>query len=320
MSERDERVGEAIRSSLRESVEAALGHMPGEAHAEQQDGQGTEAVHEVRKCFKKVRAALRLARDGLGEEVYRQENACFRDAARPLTEVRDAEVLVETWGELRSRLPEGLEQASLDAVGAALIASHDDVAQHILIENRAFAGVEAIAEGALTRLAGLSIDVDAWRSTRRGLRRVYGSGRRALARARNSATVEDLHEWRKQAKYLWAGCEILAAVWPALAKKPAKRLHELWRLLGDDHDLAVLRGRLVPLLRDDDAATRVFEAIDARRAELEETAFQLGRRLYRKRPRAFVRRLRLLGVAADTRRAPKETAAPAEPPSVERAP
>src|ERR1019366_5884992 len=52
-------------------------------------------VPEVRKCFKRVRAALRLVREDLGDDAYREENWCLRDAARPLTEVRDAEMLVE---------------------------------------------------------------------------------------------------------------------------------------------------------------------------------------------------------------------------------
>jgi hypothetical protein len=39
-----------------------------------------EAVPKVvRKCFKRVRAALRLVREDLGDDVYRQQNWCFRE-------------------------------------------------------------------------------------------------------------------------------------------------------------------------------------------------------------------------------------------------
>jgi CHAD domain-containing protein len=106
MSERRQPMGEAIVSSL----EGALGHVVDLASGGQADDAESEAVHEVRKCFKKARAALRLARDDLGEDVYRQENACFRDAARPLTEVRDAEVMLETWDDLLRRSPDLLDQ------------------------------------------------------------------------------------------------------------------------------------------------------------------------------------------------------------------
>src|SRR3954468_1950600 len=37
------------------------------------------AVHDTRKSLKRVRAAVRLARDAIGEETYKQENRAFRD-------------------------------------------------------------------------------------------------------------------------------------------------------------------------------------------------------------------------------------------------
>src|SRR2546423_11834020 len=43
--------------------------------------------------MKKLRALLRLARDELGDEVYRRENECFRDAARRLSGFRDADMM-----------------------------------------------------------------------------------------------------------------------------------------------------------------------------------------------------------------------------------
>src|SRR5215471_7581166 len=59
-----------------------------------------KAVHDARKRLKRVRAGLRLLRTALGDRLYREENASFRDAARPLTEVRDAKVLLDTFDQL----------------------------------------------------------------------------------------------------------------------------------------------------------------------------------------------------------------------------
>ncbi|MGD9302605.1 MAG: CHAD domain-containing protein, partial [Desulfobacterales bacterium] len=53
--------------------------------------------HEARKCFKRLRGLLRMARPALGKKQYRRENICFRDAARSLSTVRDAQALVETF-------------------------------------------------------------------------------------------------------------------------------------------------------------------------------------------------------------------------------
>src|SRR2546430_2187504 len=48
-----------------------------------------DAIHNVRKCFKKLRAILRLVRDEIGEEVYEFENRFFRNLGRRLATQRD---------------------------------------------------------------------------------------------------------------------------------------------------------------------------------------------------------------------------------------
>ena len=62
-----------------------------------------EAIHDARKRLKKARAALRLARAALSKDEYRWENDTLRDAARPLSEVRDAQALIDTLDDLARR-------------------------------------------------------------------------------------------------------------------------------------------------------------------------------------------------------------------------
>jgi CHAD domain-containing protein len=57
-------------------------------------------------------------------------------------------------------------------------------------------------------------------------------------------TVEKLHEWRKQAKYLRYQLEILTPIWPERMEELAREADRIGDLLGDDHDLAVLRQTL----------------------------------------------------------------------------
>src|SRR4051812_13677881 len=59
-----------------------------------------EVVHDVRKRIKRIRALVRLSRDLFGRDVARRLNHAFRDAARPLSELRDASVLVKTLDQL----------------------------------------------------------------------------------------------------------------------------------------------------------------------------------------------------------------------------
>jgi len=40
------------------------------------------AIHELRVCFKRIRAVLRLIYGEIGPDIYRQENRAYRDAGR----------------------------------------------------------------------------------------------------------------------------------------------------------------------------------------------------------------------------------------------
>ncbi|MBU2583490.1 MAG: CHAD domain-containing protein [Alphaproteobacteria bacterium] len=58
------------------------------------------AVHETRKCIKRLRALLRLVKPALPPQVFADENAGLRDIGRLLSVSRDLQVMSETVAEL----------------------------------------------------------------------------------------------------------------------------------------------------------------------------------------------------------------------------
>jgi CHAD domain-containing protein len=217
----NETVADGIRRCARRELESALEDLGGNSRGPRGAGE-KEAVHDVRKRFKKVRAALRLVREDLGDEVYRDENFRLRDAARPLTEVRDAQMLAETWAALTLELASELEPLAAAKVRDALLANEEDVTRRVLREEKAFAAVAEVATRTLGRLAEWRIDCDGWAALEGGLRRVYRTGHRALSLAAETPSVENLHEWRKQAKYLWHGLQLLEATWTERRSRPIR--------------------------------------------------------------------------------------------------
>jgi hypothetical protein len=127
---------------------------------------------------------------------------------------------------------------------------------------------------------------------RGGLRRIYRQGRRALAAARQRPTPAQLHEWRKQTKYLYLALDIVGAA-AVRDRGLARRVHDLSDVLGRVHDLHVLHTRLadprVPLQPHDRRA--ILAALDARMLAGRQRALRAGAVIYRRRPRAFVARL-----------------------------
>lgn len=281
---RGEPLPDALRRVTAEQIDLAVARLQGAT-----DESAADAVHGARKGLKRLRATVRLGRGELGDEAYRRENAAFRDAGRTLAGARDAEVLVQTLDAVEeasgARFP-GLREVLEADRAAAVAALEQDGADR---------------DAALARLAAARARVETWPLRRRGfgalapgLRRTYRRGRRALAAARQDPSDEHLHELRKRVKDLWHATQLLREADPKPMKALADDLHALSDRLGDDHDLAVLAATAAarpdvfpsPAARDDFATL-----VAGRRAELQADALARARRLYRRPPKRFVRRI-----------------------------
>ena len=274
-------------------------------------------VHEARKSLKKERALLRLVRRELGDDTYRTENTALRDAARRLSGLRDAQVGLLTLDRLAEPATGHVPETTMERLRTALAA---DGAAHTP------AGLPAVAAAVAVELTDVRertkqwhLGRDDWKLVSAGLSRAYGRGRAALADVEADPTVEHLHEWRKRVKDLWYHARLLQPLWPDVMEAQAEQAHVLSELLGDDHDLAVLRERLVS---DPAVAAGVpadldplIGVIDRRRAELVAEARLLGRRIYAERPSAFERRMKALWRAWRPRTSPPSVNAHTAPSS-----
>jgi CHAD domain-containing protein len=256
------------------------------AHA---DPPSDAAIHDARKRIKRARAALRLLREALGEARFRRDNRALRDASAPLSTARDGRVLLETL--------EDLARNAARPERAALARMRQDLEARAARARRRLAGrPHGLARTLdLLRSAGESAGsgggAHGWSALGPGLCRVYRSGRRALDRAVSSPTDDNLHELRKQVKYLWHALAILEPLRPSRLARAAKQAHRLSRNLGQDHDLALLRQCAVSTCAPARSAAPVLRAIDRRRTALQRRALALARRAYTETPRAYVTRL-----------------------------
>jgi CHAD domain-containing protein len=260
---------EGLRRIVREQFAKALDELA--------DGsEPAEVVHSVRKRLKRLRALLRLARGGMDEATFDREKGRLRDAARPLSEARDAAVLVATLDGL------GLPGA-VAKVRDTFLLRQSEATRRALGDGPAFDDHAATLRDIRDALEGAFADVT-WPVLREGLRRIERQGRRAFRVARESSTDVNLHEWRKRVKDLGYALDALRPIRPSVIGQRANLADELAEALGDDHDLAVLRGALLAGTGPAAAAVELVPAIDARRESLRESAFGLGRKVYRERP------------------------------------
>jgi CHAD domain-containing protein len=246
------------------------------------------AIHEVRKRCKRVRAVARLLRPH-AKALYLRENATFRGIARGLAPFRDAHVRVGTFDELVKGTNESERFGPLRDL--VLGSDHQDdkklKERLALTANQAQAAQERFKK---TNIAGGA----AFDLIEPGLRNNYKQGRRAMTRAYDKPEATAFHEWRKHVKDLGYQMRILRELWPTVLKRFRRELDKLGDLLGKEHDLTVVRNTILQgahtgISQED---LRVFlELTDRREFELQAEAETIGRRVYAEKPRDFMKRV-----------------------------
>jgi CHAD domain-containing protein len=284
------RTGEPTPEGLRRIARGQLDR----AHAELKGAPKRKlavAVHDTRKSLKRLRAAVRLGRDALGEGTYKRENQAFRDTGRRLAWVRDASVLIETLDDLEQAAGRELPSGATAGLRKRLEAERKEALQSLKEDDVVIDAVLDELEDARTRTATWTLDTDGFSALEPGLRRIYRRGRKAMNAAAEEPSTENLHEWRKRVKDLWHAEQILRPASPKKMKKLAKRMHELSDLLGDDHDLAELRKYAAThrqCFDDRVAQVALVAVIDRCRKDLQRGALSLGAKLYRRSPKRFI--------------------------------
>ena len=287
---RDEYVPDGIRRIARGQLDDAHDQLE---HTSTDDF--GKAVHETRKSLKRLRACVRLSRHAIGEQSYRRENTVFRMTGQRLSDVRDARVLLETLGELEDRYPDELPPLLTHRLRERLKHDHERALETLNEDDRTINAVREELESARARTADWAFEADGFKAVEPGLERVYRRGRKRMRRARKDPSSEHLNDWRKRVKDLWHAAQLLRPAAPKQMKKLAKRAHKVANLLGDHHDLTVLRDYVdvhPHEFADEEARQTLVAVIERRRNVLERKALKLGKRLYRESPKRFVAAIR----------------------------
>lgn len=283
----DEAPLDAFRRIVTEQMESLA------AGLRDRDLDTAERIHASRKRFKEMRALLRLFRGPLGAERFATENRWYRDAARELADYRDADAMVAAVNALTPKVKQRLGPAAMRRLRSVTRGEHRAIYRD---RGTAEAKIENIAAQlplAAERLTDVPLEtIDGFTSIKPGLLRTLRQGRRAMREAYESGNAIAFHEWRKRVKDHWYQVQLLEPLSPALAVRDG-RLDDLSHILGEHHDLEVIRGIVVAA----EAAFAPLEAakIDAtlarRQSRLARRARTIGKKIYGKRASEFATRL-----------------------------
>lgn len=248
------------------------------------DGEAAPAIHETRKALKRVRALLRLGAGGLDKATFQRENRRLRDVARTLAGSRDAHVIGVTLAAVGSVAP-----ASANGALAAMRAELD---AHDTHEGATTARAAALREITAARqaFAAITLSGNGFDVLAPGLKRVYRDGRKVFGACQPAQSDEAHHEARKLVQLHWRHMALFLRCWPDAIGARVRLARGLSEILGQDHDLAMLRASAAKHL-----AVRHARTIDGiareMQAGLRERSAPLGHMLFAEKPAELADRI-----------------------------
>jgi CHAD domain-containing protein len=274
--EKGEGLAGAFARIAAEEIELAMAELHG-----RDQGQG---VHNARKALKRLRALLRSLRVAFPDKWFHAENRRIAAAGRKISPFRDTHVQLRTLAGL------GPSGRAADRMSRLLLRRQTAFSRRIpALRNTVRQMLQVSGQKIAARPAGKATSCD----LADGLMRIYRDGRDAFKTARMRPCPENLHEWRKKAKLLGYGLELIAGLGLRKTARMLKRANTLSDALGDDHDLYMVESALEREHRSRPAPDfRVLSRrICARRKKLQKQAFNLGAVIYDEKPSRFGKHL-----------------------------
>jgi CHAD domain-containing protein len=287
--ERDESVVGGLRRVVRDEMSSAGTDLAGGGKKNRD-----KAIHGARKSIKKVRAILRLVEDE-SDGGHAKENTRLRDVARRLSAFRDAVVIIETFDDLKEKYRDEAGDR-LRPVRAALTKRRTQIAKAEDITTVLDEAARALRKAA-RRVKAWPLKKNGYGAIGPGLEKTYRACRNALARVRKDPRPENFHRLRKRVKDHWYHLRLLENLWKGMMNAYEKTLKELETRLGNDHNMVVLRERLLAepaLYGKQQDIDLTIELIDKYQKELREQSLALAERVFNEKPGDFARRMKHL--------------------------
>jgi CHAD domain-containing protein len=248
-------------------------------------------VHDVRKHLKKLRAAMRLTVGEVGKNRHTREDRCVREIGRLVSDLRDAQVRLQTLIQLRDEMAKGAGENHFSRVEELLSLERESF-------SAAFAGWQKQAiprlERVEERLSKWLLASITWKQICGTVAKTYKRGQRGLAKTIKNPEAENFHAWRKRVKDLWYQLRILQPLNRVVLEKIAADAEILGEFLGREHDFDFLLTRLEKESGDEalhDELEQLQKLIRKRGKRLRRDALELGRRFYAEPSKAFAKRI-----------------------------
>jgi len=249
-------------------------------------------VHGARKCFKRLRSLLLLARPGMPEPVFANLTTRVASIGKGLAAARDAQALLDAVDELERNTEQGTGDVPIRSMRGWL-QKRRQAAEQNLERSTASEAMHRLLDLRPAFMA-LAVYPDDFSPLARGLERCYRATRKSFKAAFKTDEANEVHEWRKGVQHHWRQMQLLTPCWPSELSARADAARSLSQILGDDHDVAMLIHLIsTPTMTfgSPEETTAFIKRCRKRHKALRKEAKVRGERLFVEKPGPFTARI-----------------------------
>ncbi|MBN2721917.1 MAG: CHAD domain-containing protein [Campylobacterales bacterium] len=239
-------------------------------------------IHSIRVMSKQLRSLLYLIKPFFNDkEFLKSQNQFYKELAKSLSQEREAKVMYDTfqWLIKKSRLPKDNFEDIQTALQENLenkTASDADIDQKLQVcKQSVMMALDTINE---QKKAKYTI-----KDLKTGFFKTYKKAYDTLHLALATKEIEDIHLFRKYAKYHMYQIQLLSNLLRR-SKQRAKDLDKLTSLLGRSHDLALFAEYLY-INKNLANSDRLISCISKEQKKLTKEALKIAKKTFKHRPK-----------------------------------
>lgn len=247
------------------------------------------AIHQIRKILKMIRSLIKMSKCGLSTTHFEEANYHYRNIGRMLSDIRDSHsrrVLLKNLSAESNRSGMTPLFEELIEINARQIENLEQIHLH---DFNIFDRVRRKLDSPLSHTLFTDFNLNTG-TLINGISGTYESGFNAFFTSLLSSSPDLLHEWRKRLKDLQSQASYIKDIAGLSPHVDLEEIDELAELLGDYHDLDLLKVWFQNLTLNasfDESVESLNSFVKLKQDKILRKAEYLGKSIYRLEPEKF---------------------------------